>query len=357
MNKKIIRSIITIFCITLGISLAKMVINSPIMEMFKSDSMKWLSICIYVAFGLILGIGGFFAAPKLMKAYFYIAKAIERRFSDIPLAEVFVGVIGLIIGLVIAYLISSLTFKIEPKLLGIVISIMIFLICGYVGWVVPTKRIKEINMPKWFKRSDRGVGRSIAIPKVLDTSAIIDGRFFDVYNTGIVEGTIIIPQFVLDELHKISDSADPFKRARGRHGLDMLKEFKDSQVIAIYDNDYKEFNEVDVKLLKFASEHHAMIVTNDYNLNKIALLQGIPVFNINDLANALKISVTSGEELVVTVVKEGKEATQGIAYLNDGTMVVIDGAKSKVGQMVTIIVSSVLQTSAGKMVFAKLKNE
>ncbi len=280
---------------------------------------------------------------------------IVSYFSEIPLGEVFLGSIGLIIGLIVAWLVSTLTSKLNPPILGTVCSVFIFIFCGYVGWVIPTKRIKEINLPKWFKKSDRGIGKTVAVPKLLDTSAIIDGRFFDVYETGIVEGTVIIPQFVLNELQRISDSADPLKRSRGRRGLDMLDKMRSSTSVVIYEKDYPDVTEVDAKLLRFAMDNHAMIVTNDYNLNKLASVQGVPVFNVNDLANSLKINVTAGQELVVTVVKEGKELTQGVAYFEDGTMVVIDGARQLIGETVEIVVSSVLQTSAGRMVFAKLK--
>ena len=207
---------------------------------------------------------------------------------------------------------------------------------------------------------DRHIARTVAAPKVLDTSAIIDGRFFDVYKTGIIEGIVMIPQFVLDELRHIADSTDSVKRVRGRRGLDMLQDIQNSaavQSIAVYSRDYPDIAEVDAKLLRFASEHHAMIVTTDYNLNKVATVQKVPVFNINDLANALRSSVAAGEDVVVDIVKEGKEFNQGVAYFNDGTMVVVDGAKRYVGKSVTATVTSVLQTSAGKMVFAKLREE
>ena len=238
-------------------------------------------------------------------------------------------------------------------------AVSAYLIFGTLGWLIPTKRSKEIVLPSWFRLGEKG-GRTVAAPKVLDTSAIIDGRFFDVYKTGIIEGIVMIPQFVLDELRHIADSTDSVKRVRGRRGLDMLQDIQNSaavQSIAVYSRDYPDIAEVDAKLLRFASEHHAMIVTTDYNLNKVATVQKVPVFNINDLANALRSSVAAGEDVVVDIVKEGKEFNQGVAYFNDGTMVVVDGAKRYVGKSVTATVTSVLQTSAGKMVFAKLREE
>ena len=271
------------------------------------------------------------------------------------MGEIFLGSIGLIFGLVVALLTSTLTSKIEPPILGTICSIFVFLICGYIGWIIPTKRVKEINMPKWFKKNEQSIGKTLAVPKVLDTSAIIDGRFFDVYRTGIVEGTVIVPQFVLRELQHIADSADPIKRSRGRRGLDVLDSMKDSESVVIYDKDYPDIPEVDAKILRFASDNHGMIITTDYNLNKLATVQQIPVFNVNDLANSLKITVTAGQDIVVTIVKEGKEMTQGVAYFDDGTMIVVEGARQLIGETIEVVVTSVLQTSAGRMVFAKIK--
>lgn len=355
LEKKIIRAIVVILGLAIGLSIARALVESQVTAGFNATQKLWFTIVAYSIISIGFGIVGYVLSPKLANSYIIVTKTIERRFQDMSLAEIFIGVVGLIIGLIVAYLISTLTFKIEPKILGILISVVIFMICGYLGWAVPTKRIKEINLPKWLKKSDRSNGRVYALPKVLDTSAIIDGRFFDVCKTGIVEGTIIIPRFVLDELRHISDSADSIKRTKGRRGLDLLDKMGDSQSIVVYDKDYPEIQEVDARLLKFTADHHAMLVTTDYNLIKVATVQGIPVFNINDLANALKTSMASGEEMVVSIIKEGKEATQGIAYLDDGTMIVVDGAKEFVGQQVPITVTSVLQTSAGKMIFAKVK--
>lgn len=354
MDKKIIRTIGAILGVAAGLSVAQLIIDSSLLSAFSESTVSWINAILYIVLGGLFGLILCLFAPKIINACKYIVSSIEKHFTDVPLSEIFIGVIGLILGLTIAYLLSTLAFKIRPQIVGIVISIGIFLILGYLGWMIPTKRIKEINLPKWFRRSERP-GRSIAVPKVLDTSAIIDGRFFDVYKTGIVEGTIIIPQFVLDELRHIADSADPAKRARGRRGLDMLEKMQESQSIAVYSREYPEIAEVDAKLIRFAMDFHGMVVTNDFNLNKVASVQGVPVFNINDLANALRIIVTAGENIIVTVVKEGKEATQGVAYFDDGTMIVIDGARGLVGRTIAVTVTSVIQTSAGRMVFAKIK--
>jgi uncharacterized protein YacL len=196
--------------------------------------------------------------------------------------------------------------------------------------------------------------------KILDTNVIIDGRVADICRTGFIEGPIYVPGFVLDELQHIADSADGLKRARGRRGLDILNQMRTENEMQVrtYDNtDPNDRDEVDAKLVKLAKKLHGKIVTNDYNLNKVAELQGVPVLNINELANAVKPIVLPGEEMVVTIIKEGKEQNQGVAYLEDGTMIVVEGARRRIGETLPVITSSVLQTVAGKMIFASIRGE
>jgi len=195
-----------------------------------------------------------------------------------------------------------------------------------------------------------------ACPKLLDTSVIIDGRIADIADAGFLEGVLVIPSFVLEELQRIADSSDVLKRNRGRRGLDILKRMQKDESLTIEIVDERmDDAEVDAKLIKLAQMMNATILTNDFNLNKVAELHGVSVLNINELANALKPVVLPGEEMTVHVVKDGKEAGQGVAYLDDGTMVVVDGGKRHIGDSIGVMVTSVLQTSAGRMIFAKLK--
>lgn len=195
------------------------------------------------------------------------------------------------------------------------------------------------------------------IPKILDTSVIIDGRIADICQTGFLEGPLIIPVFVLDELQHIADSSDSLKRKRGRRGLDILNRIqKDLDMgIIIHEMKFEEVKEVDSKLLKLTQHLNGKIITNDYNLNKVAEVQGIDVLNINDLANAVKPVVLPGEEMSVMLVKNGKESGQGLAYLDDGTMIVVESGRRYMGKTIDVLVTSVLQTSAGRMIFAKPK--
>jgi uncharacterized protein YacL len=191
--------------------------------------------------------------------------------------------------------------------------------------------------------------------KILDTSVIIDGRVADVCETGFIDGILLIPQFVLRELQQVADSADSLKRNRGRRGLDILQRIQKMAGIEvqILEKDFPHIREVDLKLIELAKELEAKIVTNDFNLNKVAQLQDVPVLNINELANSLKPVVLPGEIMKVFILKEGKEYNQGVAYLDDGTMVVVDNARKMIGKTIDTSVTSVLQTTAGKMIFGR----
>ena len=195
--------------------------------------------------------------------------------------------------------------------------------------------------------------------KILDTSVIIDGRIADVCETGFIEGVFILPQFILQELQHIADSLDVLRRNKGRRGLDKLRELQENPDVdvQIIDEDYPEIKEVDAKLVQLAKDLKAKIITNDFNLNKVAELQGVTVLNINDLANALKPIVLPGETMTVKVIKEGKEFNQGVAYLDDGTMVVVENGRKYVGQTVQVEVTTTLQTAAGRMIFTRVNEE
>ncbi len=364
MGKKIGRLLLTLFGLLLGLSviwlLSKNRDSVGLTTLFESLP-PWSLTLIYVLCAILFGLIFFFLAPVLINGVAKLIKRIERKSRELTMQQIFVGVIGLLLGLIIAFFISLLIQKIPFTSVVIPLDIIVFIVLGYLGFKIPVSRIKEINLPNWFRRGENAqhAHGMEAKPKVLDTSAIIDGRFFDVYKTGVIEGKIVIPQFVLDELRHIADSSDPLKRARGRRGLDSINALRESGAynVTVSETDYEELSEVDTKLIKLAVDMGGVVVTNDYNLNKVAAVQSVPVFNINDLANALRINVVAGEVVGLTIVKEGKEHGQGVAYFDDGTMVVVDGAAKLVGENVTAVVTSVLQTSAGRMVFAKLDQE
>jgi uncharacterized protein YacL len=234
------------------------------------------------------------------------------------------------------------------------------------GWVGVVTGARELSRLSWPRESPLPVARAVppqehARPasKVVDTSVIIDGRIRDVVQSGFVEGPLVVPQFVIRELQQVADSSDPLKRARGRKGLDVLKVLQESDRIEVQliDRDFPEIDDVDAKLLALAEDLGAKVLTNDYNLNKVAQLRGVVVLNVNDLANAVKPVVLPGESLSVQVIKEGKERNQGVGYLDDGTMIVVDNAREQLGERLDVLVTSVIQTNAGKMIFASLDEE
>ncbi|MBN1225232.1 MAG: TRAM domain-containing protein, partial [Candidatus Aminicenantes bacterium] len=237
------------------------------------------------------------------------------------------------------------------------IRIFFLTILPYIGFLVGTRKFEWLD-PAHILRffNERSVGRSY---KILDTSVIIDGRIADICDTSFIEGTMIVPQFILKELQLIADSSDGIKRQRGRRGLEVLDHLqKSSQVsVVISELDFPETKDVDSKLIEFAKHQDCKIITNDFNLNKVAKLQGVPVLNINELANAMKPVVLPGESIRVFILKEGKEKDQGVAYLDDGTMVVVDNSRRLIGQTVDITVTSVLQTTVGKMIFGRYNEE
>ena len=237
------------------------------------------------------------------------------------------------------------------------IRIFFLLIMPYIGFLVGSRKFEWLDPPHLFSFfREKSVGRSY---KILDTSVIIDGRIADLCDTAFVEGTLVISQFVLKELQLVADSSDGMKRQRGRRGLDVLDHIQKSSQVStvISETDFPEIKDVDSKLIELAKHLDAKIVTNDYNLSKVAQLQGIPVLNINELANVLKPVVLPGEMIKVFILKEGKEKDQGIAYLDDGTMVVVDNSRKMIGQNIDITVTSVLQTTVGKMIFGRYNEE
>jgi len=238
------------------------------------------------------------------------------------------------------------------------IRIFFLIIMPYIGFLVGTHKFEWLYPAYLFEffKEKRTTGQA---QKILDTSVIIDGRIADISNTAFIEGPLIVPQFILKELQLVADSPDGIKRQRGRRGLDVLAQLqKSSQVsVLISEIDFPEIKEVDTKLIEVAKQLDGKIITNDYNLSKVAQLQGIPILNINELANTLKPVVLPGETIKAFILKEGKEKDQGVAYLDDGTMVVVDNSRKLIGQTVDVTVTSVLQTTVGKMIFGRYNED
>jgi len=282
----------------------------------------------------------------------------EMRIRRSSLKTLIGAAVGSILGIIGAYLIGSLISSQEsmavPPHTKTFLTLALTFFMAYVGLMVGAAKGDYLELSALGGIfSDKAARRDI---KVLDTSVIIDGRIADVAETGFLTGTLIIPQFILRELQQVADSPDSSKRQRGRRGLDMLNRLQNNSSldIQIVETDFPSVREVDLKLIELGKQLDAVIVTNDFNLNKVSQLRGVSVLNINELANALKPVVLPGEAMRVFILKEGKEYNQGVAYLDDGTMVVVDNARRLIGKNTDIAVTSVLQTTAGKMIFGRL---
>ncbi|MBP1970839.1 uncharacterized protein YacL [Virgibacillus natechei] len=357
-----LKNIVHLFFIILGGTMGYLYIPYLI-NLFDFTQASWLA-SAYL--GMIVGAIIFFLISYWLAGYIVKSlKWVEDALIKVPAVDLFFGSVGLILGLVIAYFINMPLQDINIGIVSQVLPLFIMILLGYLGFQVGFRRREEfvnllnVNKKEQKRRPLDADARESNQPKakILDTSVIIDGRIADICQTNFLEGTIVIPQFVLGELQHIADSSDALKRNRGRRGLDVLNRIqKDLPVkVEIYEGDFEEIQEVDSKLIKLAKVIGGIVVTNDFNLNKVCDLQSVPVLNINDLANAVKPVVLPGEELEVQVIKDGKEHNQGIAYLDDGTMIVVEEGRNYIGKTIEVLITSVLQTSAGRMIFAKPK--
>lgn len=337
-------------------------------------------LCILVG-GALGALVGMLTASYFISALKRFAAWVETQLNKMPIHDVIAGVVGLSLGLILATLLGAAFSRIP--IVGNYLPVVFAIVFGYLGIRITMTKREEIEemfnfIPRFFKEilKARDVKpeplplpvqpEALPVPKteitggdkrykLLDTSAIIDGRIADVIDSGFIEGTLLIPVFVLEELQRIADSADALKRVRGRRGLDILQKIRSEArlPVEIDSRDFDDIAEVDSKLVRLGQLVGGKIVTNDYNLNKVAELQGVSVLNVNELANAVKPVVVPGESMHVTVVKDGKEQGQGVAYLDDGTMIVIEGGHRHLNQDIDVEVTSALQTAAGRMIFAK----
>ena len=364
MLKKIIRVIFTIIGLISGYILSGVLINIMLISgvYFLSKPIGIISFRILIT--LLIGIILYFISPRIYDSIVKAIEYIEKNIQKLTATEIIYGGVGALISLILTSLIGLPLNSIDLFGLGPILFILLNLIFAIIFANIFIEKRDDIsniltNLRKNSIKDKKYKGNAKSVAKVLDTSVIIDGRIFDICQTGFVEGPLVIPNFVLDELRHISDSADSLKRNRGRRGLDILNKIQKELDIEtqIWEGDFPEIQEVDSKLLKLAQTLKGKVITNDFNLNKVAEFQGVPVLNINELANAIKPVVLPGEEMKVVVVKDGKEFTQGIGYLDDGTMIVVEGGRKYIGEQIAVIVTSVLQTAAGRMIFAKPKDE
>ena len=383
MLDRVLRFFITLFLAIAGGALLDLA--SPVLTMYVGTEILKMEMgivritmgsLICILFGAVLGgLIGFLASPYFIRCLKRFSAWVEQQLGKMPIHDVIAGAIGLAIGLIIANLLGYSFAKIP--IVGDYIPVIFSIVFGYLGITITIKKRQELTglfdfVPRFMKEfakmkemragaSQAPAGAAAVAPKedkaykLLDTSVIIDGRIADICDTGFIEGTLLIPVFVLEELQHIADSSDVLKRTRGRRGLDILQRIRQSTKVKveITNVDFDDISEVDSKLVRLGQQVGGKIITNDYNLNKVAQLRGVEVLNINELSNAVKPVVIPGETMHVTIVKAGKEPGQGVAYLDDGTMIVVENGYHHMNESITVEVTSALQTAAGRMIFAK----
>ena len=343
---KLIRPLFVLSCIIMGVLWAQYLVEEylfqPMIEQGVNPGVIW-------PWQILGGVSGAAVAVLILLALHYTT----QEFFERMLPALILIVLSMVMGYFIAQWIR-LVFQQEDATIHVFTTSTLVLLFGFMGISLGLTRASNWEM---LVSAMKNRGSQYGNPKIVDTSVIIDGRISDICATGFIEGTLIIPRFVLQELQRIADSSEVLRRAKGRRGLDILKVLQEGGAnfkVEIIDDDPQEAAEVDAKLVRVAKTYGAKILTNDFNLNKVAQIESISVLNINDLANALKPAVLPDEQMEVKIIKEGKEPYQGVGYLDDGTMVVVDGARDQIGNKVAVTVTSVLQTAAGRMIFSKL---
>ena len=366
MLKKLLRGIFSVIGIIIGYFISKVLLTIPPIASLTYLSTTISRVVFVIIISFVFGIILYIISPIIYKGISNLIEYIERSMQKMSITEIIYGTVGAVIALILMTFIAKPISDISGSI-GPILLILLNVLVAVIGAEIMIKKKDDItallvNMKKTAIKEKKGkevIKEPVrGIPKILDTSVIIDGRIFDICETGFVEGPLVIPNFVLDELRHISDSSDSLKRNRGRRGLDILNRIQKELSIEtqIIEDDFPKIAEVDAKLLKLAQKIDGKVITNDYNLNKVAEFQGVPVLNINELSNAIKPVVLPGEEMTIDIVKDGKESSQGVAYLEDGTMIVVEGGRKYIGQTTVVIVTSVLQTAAGRMIFAKPKD-
>ncbi|MBQ9950202.1 MAG: TRAM domain-containing protein [Clostridia bacterium] len=356
MFKKISRIAITLLGAGAGFALAN-ILNVELPKLYTEMAFLgavWFKVATVVTFVLLLGFIAWLLSKPITNGIVKLATRADAWQADKSVSDLFAVIAALILGLGIAYLCGNLTDKIPSKMLSLTVTVIIYLMCPYVCVRIMWKRRDDLPLTAFLRKKD--AKKTGLLPcKVLDASVIIDGRIYDVCKTGFLEGKLIVPDFVVNEIMQVADSEDVLKRNRGRRGLDIIRDLQDELKlpVEVREVSYDDVQDYDTKLLRFAIENNAVLVTTDYNLNKAANVRKVRSLNINELTNAVKTTLIPGEELEVRIIKPGKERSQGLAYLDDGTMLVVENGMDRLGEVCRVEVTNVMQTAAGRMIFAK----
>ena len=359
--EKWLRVLLILLGVGIGLALAQLGLAVYRQSHQTADIPAWVPMAAYTGMAVLGGLVLLLLSGRIIRRVSSLSRDVQNEFDKMPVNQLLSAVIGLILGLIVAALLRHMLSFFGDGIAGAALTAILYLTLGALGYNIGKRRSREfitmITRLSGAREKSRTRKHGYASRKYVDTSAIIDGRILEVAKTGFIEGEFVIPQYVVDELQQVADSADDSMRQRGRRGLEILRDMRDSLKQLIIDPaDIEDIRDVDVKLLRQARDCGGTVITVDYNLQKAAAVSDVRSLNVNELAEAMRPAVVQGMEMRVHVTKEGKEPGQGVAHLDDGTMIVIENGRSLLGADADVIVTSVLQTSAGRMVFAKLKS-
>ena len=358
--EKLLKLLLVLLGVGIGLAAAQLGLALYRLSHQTADIPAWVPVASYSGMGVLGGLILLLLSRRIIGRVSTISREMQKEFDKMPVNQLLTAIIGLILGLIVAALLRQMLSFLGNGVAGAALTAILYLTLGALGYNIGKRRSREfmamITRLSGAREKSKTRKHGYAARKYVDTSAIIDGRILEVAKTGFIEGEFVIPQYVVDELQRVADSADDSRRERGRRGLEMLRGMQENLKQLIIDpTDIEDLQDVDVKLLRQARDCGGTVITVDYNLQKAAAVSGVRSLNVNELADSLRPAVVQGMELRVRIVKEGKEPGQGVAYLDDGTMIVIENGKPLLGEETDIVVTSVLQTSAGRMIFARLK--
>ncbi|MCR5296404.1 MAG: TRAM domain-containing protein [Clostridiales bacterium] len=356
--ERLLRFLLVLLGVGLGLTITQLGLQLYQLANKDANIPAWLPVAGYVGMGLIGGVILLLLSKRILRRFTILSSAMQKQLDKMPLNQLMSAITGLILGLVVAALLSRMLSFLGNAMSATALSAILYASLGALGYNIGKRRAREFNTMitrlSGVHEKRKITRHGYAARKFLDTSALVDGRILEVLKTGFIEGEVILPQYVIDEMQRLADSSDETTREKGRRGLEVLKSLQEQQLLTVDPTDDETTRDVDVKLLRAARDCGGTVITTDTNLQKAAAVSMIRTLNVHELAEALRPAATEGMTLQVRIGKEGREPGQGVGYLADGTMVVVEDGKSHLGDEVTIVVSSVRQTSAGRMIFAKL---
>ena len=353
--ERLLRLLLILLGAGIGLALFQLVLQ--LLELTKKEIPPWLPVAGYTGAAVLGALILILFSNRIIRHVTRLSSEMQRQFDKMPLNQIISAITGLILGLIIAALLRPMLPD-AGTIANMAMSAILYLLLGALGYNLGKRRSREfgamITRLSGVREKRKIIRHGYAARKFLDTSAVVDGRILEILKTGFIEGEVILPQYVIDEVQRLADSSDESTRERGRRGLDMLSAMREAGLMTVDPTDDVSVADVDVKILRAARDCGGTVITTDYNLQKAAAISSIKTLNVNALAEALRTAVTPGMKITLRIIKEGRESGQGVGYLNDGTMVVVENGKDRLGEEAEVTVTAVRQTSAGRMVFAKL---